>query len=35
MSYREDSNKFSSIMAFGAIIGIIVMVVLIVIMYNT
>jgi hypothetical protein len=31
MSYREDSEKFSSMMAFGAIIGIIVMVVLLVI----
>jgi predicted nucleic acid-binding Zn ribbon protein len=32
MSYREDSEKFSSMMAFGALIGIIVMVVLVIIL---
>jgi predicted nucleic acid-binding Zn ribbon protein len=32
MSYREDSEKFSSMMAFGALIGIVVMVVLLIIL---
>jgi predicted nucleic acid-binding Zn ribbon protein len=32
MSYREDSEKFSTMMAFGALIGIIVMVVLVIIL---
>jgi hypothetical protein len=32
MSYREDSEKFSSMMAFGALIGIVVIVVLLIIL---
>jgi hypothetical protein len=31
MSYREDSEKFSSMMAFGALIGIVVVIVLVII----
>jgi hypothetical protein len=31
MSYREDSEKFSSMMAFGALMGIVVVIVLVII----